>query len=221
MQTILRTTRHPSRRRGGPLALSVLLLAVLLLAACGAATTDTLVPQPGAPSGATVTARTTATPRATQGQFSAALGRAIQTIDAATAAAPSTLSPSDAPSESDSATATVRPTRTPRAPRTPRATATPRSVDGLPVIAYDDLPREAHETIRLIERGGPFPYRQDGSTFQNRERLLPRRPGGYYREYTVETPGEDDRGARRIVAGEEGELYYTDDHYSSFRRVVQ
>jgi ribonuclease T1 len=118
-------------------------------------------------------------------------------------------------------TGTASATATVRATRTPKATATPHSIDGLPVIAYDDLPREAHETLRLIERGGPFPYRQDGSTFQNRERLLPRKPGGYYREYTVETPGEDDRGARRIVAGEEGELYYTDDHYSSFRRVVQ
>jgi ribonuclease T1 len=206
LHPIFRTIRHPFRRRGGFPALVVLLLAVLLLAACGAAATDTPAPQPGAP------ARATATPRATQRQFSAALGRAIQTIDAATASAPSTISPSDMPAQSDSATATVRASSTPR--------ATPRSVDGLPVIAYDDLPREAHETLRLIERGGPFPYRQDGSTFQNRERLLPRKPGGYYREYTVETPGEDDRGARRIVAGEEGELYYTDDHYDSFRRVM-
>lgn len=202
MHPILHPLRHPILRRDTPVALTVLMLAALLLAACGAAATDTPAP------------RTTLTPHATQGQFSAALGRAIQTIDAATAAAMPTVSPTDTPAASDSATPTVG------ASRTPKATAAPRSIDGLPVIAYDDLPREAHETIRLIERGGPFPYRQDGSTFQNRERLLPRKPGGYYREYTVETPGEDDRGARRIVAGEEGELYYTDDHYASFRRVM-
>jgi len=209
---ILRKVRHPSSRRGWPLA--VLLLAALLVAACSAATTDAPALR------ATATARPTMTPHATQGQFSAALGRAIQTIDAATAAVMPTVSPSDTPADSASATPTVRAIHTPRATRTPKATAAPRSIDGLPVIAYDDLPREAHETIRLIERGGPFPYRQDGSTFQNRERLLPRKPGGYYREYTVETPGEDDRGARRIVVGEEGELYYTDDHYASFRRVM-
>ena len=92
---------------------------------------------------------------------------------------------------------------------------------GLPVIAFAKLPRQAQDTIRLIDRGGPFPYRQDGTVFQNRERLLPRHPSGYYREYTVVTPGESDRGARRIVAGAEGELYYTADHYASFKRVAR
>lgn len=100
----------------------------------------------------------------------------------------------------------------------PRATATPS--DGLATIAFEDLPRQAQDTIRLIARGGPYPYRQDGAVFQNRERLLPRQPSGYYREYTVVTPGESDRGARRIVAGAEGELYYTADHYASFKRVT-
>lgn len=82
------------------------------------------------------------------------------------------------------------------------------------------LPPEAHETLRLIARGGPFPHRQDGSVFGNREGLLPRRPGGYYREYTVETPGLGHRGARRIVTGGQPPevYYYTDDHYASFRR---
>lgn len=93
--------------------------------------------------------------------------------------------------------------------------------DGLDTIPFDALPAEAQETIRLIERGGPFPYRQDGSVFYNRERLLPAKPSGYYREYTVVTPGEPDRGARRIVAGAGGELYYTADHYASFKRVVR
>jgi guanyl-specific ribonuclease Sa len=87
------------------------------------------------------------------------------------------------------------------------------------------LPPEAHATLRLIERGGPFPHRQDGGVFGNRERLLPSRPRGYYREYTVHTPGARDRGARRIVSGggipgkhRPSEYFYTDDHYRSFRR---
>jgi ribonuclease T1 len=91
----------------------------------------------------------------------------------------------------------------------------------LPIIYVDQLPREARETLRLIERGGPFPYDKDGAVFQNREGILPSRPRGYYREYTVITPGENDRGARRIVAGERGELYYTDDHYDSFKRIME
>lgn len=92
---------------------------------------------------------------------------------------------------------------------------------GLPRVLLSELPREAQRTIALIKRGGPFPYRQDGTVFQNRERLLPIRPRGYYREYTVPTPGEDDRGARRIVAGQGGEFYYTEDHYESFVRVIE
>jgi ribonuclease T1 len=114
----------------------------------------------------------------------------------------------------------VRPTSTP----TEAASAVPTrvtSLDGLPVVYVDELPREALETLRLIERGGPFPYDKDGSVFQNREGLLPDEPRGYYREYTVITPGEDDRGARRIVGGEDGELYYTDDHYDSFQRIME
>ena len=82
------------------------------------------------------------------------------------------------------------------------------------------LPPEARQTLELIERGGPFPHRQDGSVFQNREGRLPRQSRGYYREYTVDTPGLDHRGARRIVTGGQPprEYYYTDDHYESFRR---
>ncbi|MFC2991414.1 MULTISPECIES: ribonuclease domain-containing protein [Halomonas] len=78
---------------------------------------------------------------------------------------------------------------------------------------------QVDETLRLIERGGPFPHTQDGTTFHNRERLLPQRPRGYYREYTVETPGLSHRGARRIVTGGNPPeiFYYTDDHYASFR----
>ena len=83
------------------------------------------------------------------------------------------------------------------------------------------LPPEALATLALIQRGGPFPYRKDGTTFQNRERLLPAKPRGYYREYTVPTPGARDRAARRIVAGGNPPevFYYTADHYSSFRQI--
>ncbi len=117
------------------------------------------------------------------------------------------------------ATATQTAKRSP-----PTATATPRTVrseSGLPIVYFDDLPREAQQTIRLIDKGGPFPYSRDGIEFQNRERILPRKQRGYYSEYTVITPGSNDRGARRIIAGENGELYYTDDHYDSFKEVVR
>jgi len=83
------------------------------------------------------------------------------------------------------------------------------------------LPAEARQTLALIKAGGPFPYQQDGRVFGNREGLLPKRERGYYREYTVKTPGAKDRGARRIVAGRGAEYYYTDDHYRSFRRIIE
>ena len=86
-------------------------------------------------------------------------------------------------------------------------------------IEKKQLPKEAIQTIALIEKGGPFPYRNDGATFGNREKQLPARERGWYREYTVRTPGAKDRGARRIVGGRDGTLYYTDDHYRTFRRI--
>lgn len=95
----------------------------------------------------------------------------------------------------------------------------PRYSD-LEPIAIGDLPIEAIETLVLIEDGGPFPFERDDLIFENREGILPAKPVGHYREYTVVTPGEDDRGARRVVAGDDGELYYTDDHYGSFREIV-
>jgi ribonuclease T1 len=88
-----------------------------------------------------------------------------------------------------------------------------------PEVGLEQLPPEARQTLALIKRGGPFPYRRDGAAFGNRERRLPAREQGYYREYTVPTPGAQDRGARRIVAGRGSEYYYTDDHYASFRRI--
>lgn len=86
-------------------------------------------------------------------------------------------------------------------------------------IGLAQLPPEARQTLALIRQGGSFPYGKDGSTFGNREGLLPRQSRGYYREYTVVTPGSRDRGARRIVAGRAGEYWYSADHYRSFRRI--
>jgi len=87
---------------------------------------------------------------------------------------------------------------------------------GMPVVSLAELPPEASTTVSLITEGGPYPYRQDGAVFENRESLLPDEPSGWYREYTVPTPGEDDRGARRIVTGMDGAMYWTADHYDSF-----
>lgn len=90
-----------------------------------------------------------------------------------------------------------------------------------PAVPVAQLPVEARETLRLIDAGGPFPYKRDGIVFQNRERRLPAQPRGHYREYTVPTPGLSHRGARRIVSGGRPPVvfYYSDDHYQSFRRI--
>ena len=88
-------------------------------------------------------------------------------------------------------------------------------------VSVAQLPAEGQATLQLIKKGGPFPYRKDGSTFGNRERILPRQQHGYYKEYTVKTPGANNRGARRIIAGNVGEYYYTSDHYNSFQRIVE
>lgn len=92
---------------------------------------------------------------------------------------------------------------------------------GLPSIPESRLPAEGRRVLALIRAGGPYQYSQDDQTFGNFERILPRRDRGYYREYTVPTPGERDRGARRIVAGDGGEKYYTDDHYESFKFIAE
>jgi ribonuclease T1 len=89
----------------------------------------------------------------------------------------------------------------------------------LPRVALTDLPPEAAATVDLIRAGGPFPYDRDGVVFENREGLLPDESSGYYHEYPVPTPGAGDRGARRIIVGSGGELYWTDDHYRSFERI--
>jgi len=99
-------------------------------------------------------------------------------------------------------------------------------VGSVGTVSLSELPAEARQTERVIRAGGPFPYSKDGVVFGNRERALPRQPRGYYREYTVRTPGSRDRGARRIVCGgqqprEPEACFYTEDHYASFRRIVQ
>lgn len=93
----------------------------------------------------------------------------------------------------------------------------------LDTVALTELPPEARQTLALIKTGGPLPYRRDGVVFGNFERLLPIKPRGYYREYTVPTPGLRHRGARRIVTGDvaHAEYYYTHDHYRSFRRIQE
>jgi guanyl-specific ribonuclease Sa len=108
-------------------------------------------------------------------------------------------------------------------PGNPLETPPPLVQGATAAATYPDfLPPEAIDTLKLIARGGPYPYRQDDGVFRNRERLLPPQPRGYYREYTVDTPGSHDRGARRIVTGGRPpvEYYYTDDHYRSFRRFT-
>ena len=82
-------------------------------------------------------------------------------------------------------------------------------------VALDPL------TLALIRAGGPFPFEEDGQTFQNREGLLPDRTRGYYREYTVKKGTRGDRGPLRIVRGRRGDLYWTDDHYDSFRQIQE
>ena len=96
--------------------------------------------------------------------------------------------------------------------------------EAVATVRVTELPAQGRETYGLIFKGGPFPYGKDGTVFGNRERLLPINTRGYYREYTVKTPGSRDRGARRIVCGgpktAPHACYYTADHYASFRKIV-
>ena len=96
-----------------------------------------------------------------------------------------------------------------------------RSIATNSTINAADLPFEARETLALIHRGGPFPFSRDGVIFSNREKRLPLAPRGAYREYTVVTPGSRDRGARRIIARDGRQFWYTADHYRSFKRIIE
>ncbi|MGW0997425.1 ribonuclease domain-containing protein [Streptomyces sp. NPDC002520] len=107
---------------------------------------------------------------------------------------------------------------------TPTASAdasAPGWAQGMATVQVSRLPAEARTTLDLIDKGGPFPYARDGIVFGNFEGHLPKHPRGYYHEYTVPTPGSRDRGARRIVTGQGREIYYSDDHYNSFRAVLR
>lgn len=109
----------------------------------------------------------------------------------------------------------------PSAPASAAAPAGRANPSRLAEVKASQLPREARDTLALIARGGPYPYSRDGVVYSNFEKILPARPSGYYHEYTVPTPGSSDRGARRIVAGQQGDSYYTDDHYASFRFILE
>jgi ribonuclease T1 len=99
----------------------------------------------------------------------------------------------------------------------------PAKIDENAVILATDLPKEGQATLALIRKGGPFPYAKDGTVFSNRERALPKQPRGYYHEYTVKTPRERTRGAKRIICGgaKQLECFYTEDHYATFRKIKE
>ncbi|MBD0711416.1 MULTISPECIES: ribonuclease domain-containing protein [unclassified Streptomyces] len=131
----------------------------------------------------------------------------------------------DTPSRTPSkAAATTAPHGSPAPATAPTRTsapaAAPTGTTGLDAVRLADLPPEARKTLALIATDGPYPYAKDGTVFSNFEKVLPRKPRGYYHEYTVKTPGSRDRGARRIVTGQSGEIFWTDDHYKTFREVV-
>lgn len=124
-----------------------------------------------------------------------------------------TSSPTPPPSSTPSRTVTARPSARPSSPaRTDE--------DGFRWVAAAELPHPAQDVLEAIDAGGPFAHAgKDGSTFGNYEQVLPQRKRGYYREYTVDTPGLNHRGARRIVTGQGGQFYWTADHYESFARI--
>jgi ribonuclease T1 len=105
-------------------------------------------------------------------------------------------------------------------PQRPAPQTVRESAPKVEIPEQTKLPAEVYQVLRLIESGGPFPYEKDGTTFNNREGRLPVKPKGYYKEYTVPTPHSLHRGARRLIRGGEGEVYYTDDHYRTFMRIV-
>ena len=161
-----------------------------------------------------------------------ALGSGVPTPTAGpTAAVPTASTATTTSTATIASTASSTGRSADRTPPTGRATATARTTaprpsslpspsDGLAWVRLADLPVQARQTVALIDAGGPFPYAKDGATFNNFEGVLPKRARGYYREYTVRTPGERDRGARRIVTGDrDRELFYTADHYDTFARV--
>ncbi|MEU9236776.1 ribonuclease domain-containing protein [Streptomyces subrutilus] len=122
---------------------------------------------------------------------------------------------------SSGAVSGAAPSAVPSTARSAAPSAAPGWANGMATVRAEDLPQQARDVLALIDRGGPYPYRQDGTVFGNFEKVLPRQKRGYYHEFTVRTPGERDRGARRIVTGQGGEFYYTDDHYDTFKAVLR
>ncbi|MFI6475564.1 ribonuclease domain-containing protein [Streptomyces sp. NPDC050516] len=109
----------------------------------------------------------------------------------------------------------------PAGPGPSAAVSAPAWGKGMATVPAAQLPPEARQTLKLIDKGGPFPYSKDGVVFGNFEKLLPQQKRGYYHEYTVDTPNSRDRGARRLITGQGGEFYYTDDHYKTFKAVLR
>lgn len=116
--------------------------------------------------------------------------------------------------------ASTAPSQSALAPGCTGLRAGSRDAGGLKVVELASLPKQAATTYDLVVAGGPFPYEQDGSTYNNFNRVLPKQARGYYSEYTVTTPGRKSRGARRIVHGSGCEFFYTSDHYDSFVRIA-
>jgi len=127
---------------------------------------------------------------------------------------------SEKPAQSQTQTQSQAPQKSPTQTRQPTQTKQPEQTQRIDEIVRDAEERATlRKTLELIARSGPFPYRNDGTVFANRERRLPQQERGYYREYTVVTPGVPNRGARRVVRGNGGETYYTRDHYRTFARI--
>ncbi|MCY0943456.1 ribonuclease domain-containing protein [Streptomyces antarcticus] len=129
--------------------------------------------------------------------------------------------PAAASTSAGSGTSTGASTASGDVPGGASSAAAPGWAKGMATVRAGALPREARDVLALIDEGGPYPHRQDGTVFGNFEKVLPRQKRGYYHEFTVRTPGERDRGARRIVTGEGGEFFYTDDHYETFKAVLR
>lgn len=150
-----------------------------------------------------------------------ALGYAVVGLRDTSGETPSRTSGQTFPSTPTSAPTAASETDAPASdhPSAADPTGSTDPTSGLPWVSLGALPPEVQDTLDAIDAGPPYPYDRDGVTFENREGLLPDEEYGYYQEFTVATPGSDDRGARRVVWGLADEFYYTDDHYASFVRI--
>jgi ribonuclease T1 len=219
-------SHRPARAR---VVLALLVMLVALVAGCsgsgsGPGATSTSGAVARTPAAATPTPRATRAPRAT----AAPTPRATPTPAARTPAArtPAAATPTPGATAAPAARTPAAATPTPRAARTATPAPSSRWAAQPPddwygdTVGMEELPPEALDTLELVVAGGPYPYDQDDGIFGNREGILPDRPSGTYREYTVETPGSADRGARRLVIADGLQRYYSDDHYDTFRFVV-